>query len=192
MTRIIAGTARSLSLNVPSSGTRPTSDRVREALFSSLDSADLITGSRVLDLYAGSGALAFEAISRGAASADLVEAAPSAANVIAQNITKFYERAGREHPVTLHRQKAEQYLRGLSPQHKQWDLVFIDPPYDLSNHELKTVLELLLPLLSEDALLIVERDRRSGAPELPHELVIERDRKIGDTKLWWIGAELAD
>ena len=82
MTRIIAGRAGSLTLEVPDAGTRPTSDRVRESLFGALESADALRGAAVLDLYAGSGALALEAISRGAAQADLVEKSPRAAGVV--------------------------------------------------------------------------------------------------------------
>lgn len=186
MTRIIAGTARGLTLAVPPSGTRPSSDRVREALFSSLDSAELINGARVLDLYAGTGALAIESLSRGAASVDLVEAAPVAANVIAKNISKYQERCGREHPLNLHRQKAEKFLATQKDSQQKWDLVFVDPPYDLSNEALAHVLELLTPFLSEDALVVVERDRRTPMPELSETLIIERERKIGDTKLWWV------
>ena len=85
MTRIIAGTAGSLRLEVPKAGTRPTSDRVREAIFSSLESWNIIRGSRILDLYAGSGALGLEAISRGAASAVLVEKHPQSALVASRN-----------------------------------------------------------------------------------------------------------
>jgi 16S rRNA (guanine966-N2)-methyltransferase len=79
VTRIVSGFAGSLALNVPRSGTRPTSDRVREAMFSSLDARDAVRGARVLDLYAGSGALGLEAASRGAASVVLVERQPAAA-----------------------------------------------------------------------------------------------------------------
>ena len=85
MTRIISGFAGSLTLKVPSAGTRPTSDRVREALFSALEARDVIAGARVLDLYAGSGALALEAISRGAASAVLVEKSYAAVQVCKAN-----------------------------------------------------------------------------------------------------------
>ena len=85
MTRIIAGAAGSLALAVPDAGTRPTSDRVRESLFGALEASDLIDGARALDLYAGSGALGLEAVSRGAVSADLVEKAPRAASVAERN-----------------------------------------------------------------------------------------------------------
>ena len=85
MTRIIAGRAGSLVIDVPDAGTRPTSDRVRESLFGALEAADALRGAAVLDLYAGSGALALEAMSRGAASADLVDKPPRAATVAQRN-----------------------------------------------------------------------------------------------------------
>ncbi|NKF31811.1 16S rRNA (guanine(966)-N(2))-methyltransferase RsmD, partial [Pseudomonas sp. BGM005] len=85
MTRIIAGKARGARLAVPAAGTRPTSDRVRESLFGALASFDAFAGARVLDLYAGSGALGLESLSRGAASADLVEHGRAAASVVRRN-----------------------------------------------------------------------------------------------------------
>ena len=95
MTRIIAGFAGSLSLQVPRSGTRPTSDRVREAIFSALEARDAIDGAAVLDLYAGSGALGLEAASRGAAEAVLVERAKPAADVCRRNADALKRRASR-------------------------------------------------------------------------------------------------
>ena len=85
MTRIVSGFAGSLTLRVPKNGTRPTSDRVREAIFSALDARDAITGLRVLDLYAGSGALGLESLSRGASVVTLVEKHAAAAGVIRKN-----------------------------------------------------------------------------------------------------------
>ena len=97
MTRIIAGVAKGRRLRVPSNGTRPTSDRAREALFSSLESLrGPFRGARVLDLYAGSGALGLEARSRGAAVVDLVESDRAAARVIEQNIVAVFGEDGRD------------------------------------------------------------------------------------------------
>ena len=154
MTRIIAGRAGSLTLEVPDAGTRPTSDRVRESLFGALESADALRGAAVLDLYAGSGALALEALSRGARSADLVEKAPRAASVIQRNATRVANAIGRDAATAVHRTSAAAYLqlpRG------PFDLVFIDPPYDLAESELTHVLDLLTSSLSPGATVIVER-----------------------------------
>src|SRR4051812_11896582 len=102
VTRIIGGRAGSIALEVPDAGTRPTSDRVRESLFGALESADALRGARVLDLYAGSGALGLEAVSRGAASADLVDKAPAAASVAQRNAGRVAKAIGRDAAITVH------------------------------------------------------------------------------------------
>ncbi|KQZ84464.1 16S rRNA (guanine(966)-N(2))-methyltransferase RsmD [Microbacterium sp. Root166] len=183
MTRIISGRAGSLTLEVPDAGTRPTSDRVRESLFGALESADLVRGAAVLDLYAGSGALALEAISRGAASADLVEKAPRAATTAQRNADRVVKSVGRDAAIAVHRSSAVAYLqvpRG------PFDLVFIDPPYDLPESELTHVLELLAGSLTPHATVIVERAKRSPEPTLPAQLTHQRDKRYGDTTLWWV------
>lgn len=185
MTRIIAGAAGSLTLGVPDAGTRPTSERVRESLFGALDAADLVTDAAVLDLYAGSGALGLEAVSRGAASADLVERAPKAAQVADRN-AKAVGRAVPTARLTVHRAAVDGFLQHGAT---LWDLVFIDPPYDLGDAELARTLALLLPRLSEDALVILERSSRSPHPDLPEGMVVERSKSYGDTTLWWLGRE---
>lgn len=182
MTRIIAGAAGSLTLSVPDAGTRPTSDRVRESLFGALDSADRLRGAAVLDLYAGSGALGLEAISRGAASADLVEKSPRAASVTERN-ARAVLRAVPGAVARVHRSAVDAYLRAAS---SHFDVVFIDPPYDLDGAALSRDLALLAPLLHADALVIVERATRSGAPSLPDGLELARERRYGDTSMWWL------
>ncbi|PZU47299.1 MAG: 16S rRNA (guanine(966)-N(2))-methyltransferase RsmD [Microbacterium sp.] len=184
MTRIIAGAAGSLTLAVPDAGTRPTSDRVRESLFGALDAADLVDGAAVLDLYAGSGALGLEAVSRGAASADLVERAPRAASVAERN-ARAVARAVPGARVRVHRAAVEAFLRAATA---TFDLVFVDPPYELDDGSLSEALELLAPRLAPDAVVIVERATRSGAPELPESLEVSRERTYGDTTLWWVTA----
>lgn len=182
MTRIIAGRAGSIALEVPDAGTRPTSDRVRESLFGALESADGLRGAAVLDLYAGSGALGLEAISRGAASADLVEKAPRAASVVERNAARVAKSVGRDAAITVHRTSAVVYLHvARGP----FDLVFIDPPYDLAEADLTHALELLVPSLAADASVIVERASRSPEPRLPEGLVAVRSKRYGDTTLWW-------
>ncbi|TQJ31907.1 16S rRNA (guanine(966)-N(2))-methyltransferase RsmD [Microbacterium sp. SLBN-146] len=182
MTRIIAGTAGSLPLDVPDAGTRPTSDRVRESLFGSLESSDSIEGAHVLDLFAGSGALGLEAVSRGAASADLVEKSPRAAAVVQRNAAKVARAIGPDRPLRVHRVAVDAYLRGA---HGSFDLVFIDPPYDIGEFELSTTLGLLVPLLADDAVVVIERASRSPEPALPVALELVRSKKYGDTTLWW-------
>lgn len=182
VTRIIAGRAGSIALEVPDAGTRPTSDRVRESLFGALESADALRGAAVLDLYAGSGALGLEAASRGAASVDLVEKAPRAASVAGRNAAKVAKAVGRETSIRVHRSSADAYLRTAAP---GFELVFLDPPYDLAEIELAATLALLDPLLRAGATVIIERAARSPEPILPPGLEVTRSKRYGDTALWW-------
>lgn len=182
MTRIISGRAGSLTLEVPDAGTRPTSDRVRESLFGALESADAVRGAAVLDLYAGSGALGLEAVSRGAARLDLVEKAPRAAAVVQRNATRVAKSIGRDAAIGVHRVAAAAFLQ--TPR-GPYDLVLIDPPYDLPERDLAHVLELLVPSLAAHATVVVERAKRSPEPALPPELAARRSKRYGDTTLWW-------
>lgn len=187
MTRIIAGSAGSLSLQVPRTGTRPTSDRVREAIFSALESRDAIDGARVLDLYAGSGALGLESASRDAAEVVLVERAPAAAEVCRRNADAV-RRAGRgavAARIRVVQRAVAAYLEGAAP---GFDLVFIDPPYDLGEAALARDLELLAPLLAHEAIVVVERSSRSPEPVWPPGIEPSRRRDYGETTLWWADA----
>ena len=175
MTRIIAGAWGGRRLATPSgSGTRPTSDRVREALFSSLES-DLggFDGLRVLDLYAGSGALGLEAASRGAAHVDLVESAKGAASTIARNITDLGASEAR-----LHRRSVERFV---STPHGPYDLVFIDPPYA---DDLTAVLASVAGLVAAGGLIVAERSSRDVFA-WPAGLVGVRDKSYGETRLYY-------
>ena len=181
MTRIIAGAAASVRLQVPARGTRPTSDKVREALFSSLESSFDFADARVLDLYAGSGALGLEALSRGAASTLLVERAATAARLTAANADAVAARVpgARAEAVAM---PVRRFLEGRAPA-PEFDLVFIDPPYELADAELVADLVALRPLVSPEALVIVERSARRGALELPEGWALWRRREYGDTAL---------
>lgn len=182
MTRIIAGRAGSLVIDVPDAGTRPTSDRVRESLFGALESADALRGAAVLDLYAGSGALGLEAISRGAASADLVERSARAATIAQRNAGRVAKAIGTDAAIRVHRTSADAYLRSARG---AFDLVFLDPPYDVGETELTSTLALLVPLVSPGADVIIERAGRSPEPTLPAGFVAGRAKRYGDTALWW-------
>lgn len=183
VTRIIAGAAGSVALRVPARGTRPTSDRVREALFGALDARDAIDGAHVLDLFAGSGALGLEAASRGAGSVVLVDRASTATRVAAQNAAAVAGAGAAQARVVTSTAAAF-----LTANRERFDLVFIDPPYDIPGDELDAVLALLEPALEESALVVLESSRRSGPPRLPDSLSLERTRVYGDTAIHWIAA----
>lgn len=170
MTRIIAGTHRGRQLAVPPGAvTRPTSDRAREGMFSSLQSLLDLEGAAVLNLYAGSGALGLEALSRGAASATLVESDERALAVLRRNT----EALGL--PAVVVGLEVERFLAGTP---EPYDLVLLDPPYDL---------EIDLAALVPWAAGVVVVERRSRGPQLtwPAGLEAVRSRRYGEATLWY-------
>ncbi|MBX3117200.1 MAG: 16S rRNA (guanine(966)-N(2))-methyltransferase RsmD [Cryobacterium sp.] len=190
MTRIIAGWAGSLNLSVPASGTRPTSDRVREAVFSILQSRIAFHRLRALDLYCGSGALALEAISRGAGRAVLVDSSSRAAQVCRENARLVLRNApDAEISIEVRAKKARAFLEAST---ETWDLVFIDPPYSLTEAELSADLGLLKPFLAEDAVVVVERSSSSPEPAWPAGLTSVLSRKYGDTAVWFASQSQPD
>ncbi|MFD6389365.1 16S rRNA (guanine(966)-N(2))-methyltransferase RsmD [Nocardia sp. NPDC060259] len=178
MTRIVAGTAGGRRLKVPPAGTRPTSDRVREALFSAIDARLDLDGARVVDLYAGSGALGLEALSRGAAHALLIEADRKAAAIVRANIAELglpgaELRLGTVASVLAH------------PAPAAYDLVLSDPPYDVSTEDVLADLTALASngWLAPDALVIVERSIRSPEIAWPTGYAPLKPRKYGETRI---------
>ena len=186
MTRIVAGSAKGRTLAVPKSGTRPTSERVREALFSRLDHMNVLDGATVLDLYAGTGALGLEALSRGGAHATLVEKASAAARVASANVRS----TGL--PARVVTADARTYLSARSGEALAGDidLVFIDPPYDIAEEDMTTVLSSLGPWIGPDVLVVVERSTRAPAPTWPDFLVLEDQRTWGETVAYFAGPPL--
>jgi 16S rRNA (guanine966-N2)-methyltransferase len=167
--RVVAGEFKGRRLRMPrGASTRPTADRVREALFSMLGD---VTGARVLDLYAGSGALGIEALSRGAASAVFVERDARAAAAIQANL----DAVGAEAEVS--RGDALAFVRRDG---RSYDLVFCDPPYDSGPRIAAQLAERLPALLSTDARIVTESDKRHPL-ELPFPLL--RERTYGDTRI---------
>lgn len=184
MTRIIAGAAKGLRLEVPAAGTRPTSDRVRESLFGALDSADAIEDARVLDLYAGSGALGLESLSRGATSLELVERSRPAAAIIRRNVTTVSSALDAA-DVRVHESAVHAFLQRTTG---IYDLVFTDPPYDLDDAAMTADLVALAPRLSDTGMVVIERARRSSEPDLTSAgLELIREKVYGDTAIWWAG-----
>jgi 16S rRNA (guanine966-N2)-methyltransferase len=170
--RVIAGRFGGRRLRAPPGrATRPTSDRVREALFSILGD---VSGARVLDLYAGSGALGIEALSRGAGEVVFVESARRAADAIRANL-----RAVGDPDAIIWVGDALAYLRRADPE-APFDLVFADPPYSSATQVGEGLSELLPPLLTETSLTVTESDKR--AP-LPLTLPLADERVYGDTRI---------
>jgi 16S rRNA (guanine966-N2)-methyltransferase len=171
--RIVAGRFGGRRLRAPRGrGTRPTSDRVREALFSMLGSVE---GERVLDLFAGSGALAIEALSRGAASATLIERDARAVGVIRANLEALG--LGSEEAKVVHA-TAEAALRDASRSGDTYDLVLLDPPYRDATAWGRELARALPAVLAPNARVVAESDRR--AP-LELDLPVIRERRYGDT-----------
>lgn len=182
MTRIIGGSAGGRRLQTPpGDATRPTSDRVREALFSALE-AELGTlhGLRFLDLYAGSGAVALEAASRGAVSVTAVESDRRTARIVTANATALGL------PVDVRAQPVASVLASAAP--APFDVVFLDPPYALGGEEVAEVLATLVSRgwVQAGGAVVLERSARSVEPSWPDGLEVRRQKKYGETVLWYL------
>lgn len=182
MTRVIAGRLKGRRLSVPDAGTRPTTDRTREAIFARLESHNAILDANVLDLFAGSGALGIEALSRGASGATFVDSAPAAFRCIVGNLKDTALVDSSE----VKRQTALTFLRSAGDE-PQYDLVFVDPPYSVGESEIGQCLTLLAPIVSADSTVVVERDARSPEPTIPHGWEILGHKQWGDTAAWFVG-----
>lgn len=185
MTRVVAGVARGRRLAVPAgTATRPTSDRAREALFSTLTSmVGAWAGRRVLDLYAGSGAVGLEALSRGAEHCLLVESDPQVLRTLRSNVQAL-AMAGAQVDGT----RVERLVPGGPPQGSPaYDVVFLDPPYGLDDLALRGVLGDLVARgwLTTGAVVAVERSSRDAPWEWPAGLVADRGRRYGEAMLWY-------
>jgi 16S rRNA (guanine(966)-N(2))-methyltransferase RsmD len=171
--RVIAGTWGGRRLQAPpGDATRPTSDRVREALFSVLGAR--VDGARVLDLFAGSGALGIEALSRGAAAATFVDSAPAALKALRANL----DAVGAGEAAEVRRQDARRFLGSASAAAREYDLIFLDPPYRLASR-LGGELSAILPaVLAPEGVVIAESDRRNP---LDLDFPLLDERRYGDT-----------
>ncbi|MGQ0823538.1 MAG: 16S rRNA (guanine(966)-N(2))-methyltransferase RsmD [Actinomycetota bacterium] len=183
--RVIAGSARGRTLVVPAGfDVRPTKDRVREAMFSALDARGRVVDAHVLDLYAGSGALGIEALSRGATSAVLVEQGRDAGDAIAQNIATLAFDDAR-----LVRNNVRAFLSGPTPRETPFDLVLADPPYESPDDDVDAMLATLAATewLAADAFVSLERPRRA-AITAPEGLEVVWARTFGDTLVTFLSA----
>ncbi len=208
MARVIAGEAGGRRLAVPAGrDTRPTSDRAREGLFATVTSmVGSLAGARVLDLYAGSGAVGLEALSRGAGHVLLVEAGTRASRVIRENIAAI----GLPGAEVITDRVERVLARGPAPDGGRYDIVFADPPYALADREVSAVLSLLArgddpaglaacgggprppregmagqAWLAPGGLVIVERATRSGPVRWPDGFVADRARRYGEATFWY-------
>jgi len=181
MTRIIGGDFRGRSIKVPDAETRPTSSRVREAIFSSVEHAvSGLDDLRVLDLFSGSGAFGIESISRGAAEAVLIEKDLRAADTLHTNVANFGIKNARVVIADAFAEVAQKSGRGT------FDVVFIDPPYAFEDQDVNSLIANLVAndWLNDYALIVVERGSRSQVqwPESVEEL---RKKVYGDTSIWY-------
>lgn len=184
--RIIAGVAKGRTLDAVAHATRPTSDRAREALFSTLVSEFLnFDGLNVLDLYAGTGAVALEALSRGAAIVHAVERDKAACEVISSN----YETVKRSNPsgtFQLYSMPVSTFLSD-NVTNCSYHIVYIDPPYEYSNEEIEDVLIKLAPHLDPIALIAVERESKTRPFTWPTGYVAAREKNYGTASIYYGG-----
>jgi 16S rRNA (guanine966-N2)-methyltransferase len=176
VTRIIAGAVGGRRIAVPLKGTRPTTDRVREAIFGKLDAEGVLPGARVLDAFAGSGALGMEALSRGARHATFVDNSVAAVKVIGANLRDL----GLEGVASVVRSNV---LDRLLSQGEPFDVALLDPPYDLTTRRLTAVLSALERRLAPNARVVLEWSSRGVAPEWPAGIIPDEVRSYGETSV---------
>ncbi len=174
MTRIIAGEFGGRRIAVPPRGTRPTTDRVREAIFSRLQSGGVLDGAVVIDAFAGSGALGLEALSRGAQHTTFVDASGQACRVISANVAAV----GADARATVVRDRVAPYLANVGG---TFTLAFLDPPYDLPAASLREALALLAPRLAEGATVVLETSSRGAEPPWPDAIAPQAAKAYGST-----------
>ena len=177
--RVIAGTARGVPLTAPRGrATRPITDRVKETLFGIL--GERVPDARVLDLYAGSGAIGIEALSRGATSVDFVERDRSALEALRANLARTRLGDG----ATIHATDVERHLASAADE--AWDLAILDPPYD--THAMVAPLRALRPRLAPGASVVIKHFWRTEVPDVAG-LAMERQRRFGETMLTFLATE---
>lgn len=187
--RVISGRFKGVALTTPKSGTRPTTDRTKEAIFSHLDSWGVLDDARVLDLFAGTGALGIEALSRGARELVAVESSAPAAALIAQTLTALKHNRSWEHVMSARvvKARAEKYAASASAV-GPFDMVFIDPPYAFETNDCNQLLADLASreLTSSNTVIMLERSTRSEAPTAPANWEITDRRDYGETAVYYI------
>ncbi|MEE1295355.1 MAG: 16S rRNA (guanine(966)-N(2))-methyltransferase RsmD [Bifidobacterium sp.] len=188
---VITGRFKGQRLTTPREGTRPTTDRTKEALFSRLESMDAIDDARVLDLFAGTGALGIEALSRGARSLVAVEASAPAAQLIARTLTALKASRGWEPSMAARvvRAKAERYA-AKAKVGEPFDLILIDPPYAFSTEDCEALMGELVSrhMVAPDGVIVLERSTRTEPPAAPAGWSIDDRRDYGETAVYFLRA----
>ncbi|MDO5694885.1 MAG: 16S rRNA (guanine(966)-N(2))-methyltransferase RsmD [Aeriscardovia aeriphila] len=192
--RLISGIFKGFEVKAPHAGTRPTTDRAKEGIFSHLASENMLEGVSVLDLFAGTGALGFEALSRGAHSVVLVDNAPQAYALLSdavRRIRKLKAWDSSRMQVDVERLSAEKFVTRLEAPAEpsdQWDLVFLDPPYAFSDEAFDQLMADLdkSGKLSRVCEIVAERSSRTAIPTPPQGWSIEQSKKYGETTIYYI------
>lgn len=188
--RIIAGLAKGRNLLSPVGATRPTSDRAREALFSSLESEfGTLSDLYFLDLYCGSGAIAAEALSRGAALVHAVDNSDKATDIARKNLEMMSEISGigTSHVFTMSVGKYLDADHNRMVANISFDIVFMDPPYELPNSDVEKIVRDLLAqkIVKPSSIIAIERESKSRAPEWPEGLRLKKERKYGAATIYY-------
>lgn len=190
--RVIAGQFKGFELAKAKPGTRPTTDRTKEAIFSKLEAWGVLDGARVLDLFAGTGALGIEALSRGADELVAVESAGPAAALIDKELANLKRNRAwdsRSMKARVMRKRAERIASGYDG--PAFDVIFADPPYALTTEECNRLIADLVasPAADEQTVIIFERSTRSDALTIPEGWQIADQRHYGETEVYYIDHE---
>ncbi|WP_418969482.1 16S rRNA (guanine(966)-N(2))-methyltransferase RsmD [Alloscardovia omnicolens] len=187
--RIIAGRFKGQEIKSPKNArlTRPTTDRAKEAIFSHLEARGVLTDARVADVYAGTGALGFEALSRGAQSITFVEAHAQIAALIAQTAQSLKSSGQVGVSVKIARTTAEKFCLKMADIHSpSFDVIFMDPPYAVSTQVVNEQIDQLTSSLAEDGIMMIERSVRSEDITAPDGWEIYLRKDYGETAVFYI------
>ncbi|WP_018142576.1 16S rRNA (guanine(966)-N(2))-methyltransferase RsmD [Alloscardovia criceti] len=193
--RIIAGRFKGQTIYTPKNAatTRPTTDRAKEAIFSHLEATGVLEGARVVDIYAGTGALGFEALSRGASSVVFVEAQPHIAQLIAKTAQNLHGADVSALSVRVVRSKAEKFTERMAQRdmvqrstRDAFDLVFFDPPYAVSTDAVNEQIRQISTVMSPEGIIMVERSIRSEDIEAPDAWQIYLKKDYGETTVFYL------
>ena len=189
--RVISGRFKSLSLPLAQPTTRPTTDRTKEAIFSRLDAQGVLEHARVLDLFAGTGALGIEALSRGANTLVAVESSHAAAAATRHTFSELTSHRDWRGDMSAKvvKQRAESFVKHYDG--PAFDVVFADPPYDLDTAACNDIMRDLVErnLVNDDGIIVFERSARSGGLQAPKGWSVADVRTYGETKVWYVASE---